>query len=239
MKVLVTGGASGIGEAITRLLVKEPGNQVWLTYRSSKGVALAIASEYPNARAVHCDFSDPASVDALLVALESWELTAIVNGAIASLTTAHAHKLDAETLRTSFEQNVVSTIRITNRALAGFRSRREGRIVTVLSSYLVNKPPTGLAEYVANKAYLRSFAKSWAIENARFGVTSNCISPSLVRTHLTSTMDERTIDALVEAHPLGRLLTCDEVAEGVRYLLTASPHVNGVNLLVNAGNDVV
>jgi NAD(P)-dependent dehydrogenase (short-subunit alcohol dehydrogenase family) len=120
-----------------------------------------------------------------------------------------------------------------------FRKKRYGKIITVLTSYLVNRPPTGLSEYVANKAYLESLSKSWAVEGASYGITANCISPSMMRTQLTSDLDERVIEEISIRHPFGKIVTPEEVADAVSFMVSSTQQINGVNLLINGGEDVI
>ena len=75
-----------------------------------------------------------------------------------------------------------------------YKKKRKGKIITILTSFLLNSPPIGSSSYVANKAYLKSLTKSWANENIKFNVTSNTISPSFMQTNFTSDVDERIID---------------------------------------------
>lgn len=78
-------------------------------------------------------------------------------------------------------------------------------------------PPIGSSTYIANKAYLEKLTKVWAIENSKFNITSNSISPSFMQTKLTSEIDERIIEQIISNHPLKKLLTVDEVAETVLF----------------------
>ncbi|MFZ0035366.1 MAG: SDR family oxidoreductase, partial [Sedimentisphaerales bacterium] len=127
---------------------------------------------------------------------------------------------------------------ITQEAIKLFRKKKFGKIINILTSFLINKPPTGLSEYVAKKAYLLSLSKSWAVENADFNISSNCISPSFMQTELTSSMDERIVEQLIKVHPLKRLLRPEEVAESVLFFINSPQHVNGVNLVINAAQDI-
>jgi 3-oxoacyl-[acyl-carrier protein] reductase len=92
---------------------------------------------------------------------------------------------------------------------------------------------------VANKNYLLSLSKSWAVENARHRITSNCISPSFMETDFTATTDARIIEQIKEAHPLKTLVTPDEVADAVLFFCHCSIHINGVNLPINAAEDLL
>jgi 3-oxoacyl-[acyl-carrier protein] reductase len=171
--------------------------------------------------------------------MKAMNLDILVNNALTSMKTRHFHQSDPAEFLASFSNNVMPTLRITQQAIKEFRKRKAGRIITVLTSYLVNSPPVGLSEYVANKAYLLSLSRSWSAESARYGITANCVSPSMMKTSLTSHLDDRQIEDVINNSPLRRLVTPDEVADAVFYLATASPQINGVNLLMNGGADVI
>lgn len=134
-----------------------------------------------------------------------------------------------------FKDNIMPVIEITQESIKAFRKKKSGKIITILSSAIIELPPMGASVYVANKAYLDKLTKVWATENVKYNITSNAVSPSFMKTRLTSEFDERIIEQMTENHPLKKLLTVEEVAEMVQMLTTASSHINGVNLAVNAG----
>ena len=59
-----------------------------------------------------------------------------------------------------------------------------------------------------------------------------------MQTKLTSEIDERIIEQIISNHPLKKLLTVDEVAETVLFLTNDSSQINGVNIVLNAGNKI-
>jgi 3-oxoacyl-[acyl-carrier protein] reductase len=239
MKILITGGASGLGAAITRRLSKEAGNTVYFTYANSETKALQLQQEFKNTVAIKCDFKNPTELEALKNKLESLEIDVLVNNAYhGDAIKSYFHKIPEADFATEFIENVLPIIGITQVALNGFRKRKQGKIITILTSFLVNTPPIGASSYVACKAYLGALVKSWASENAKFNVTSNAVSPSFMQTGLTADVDERIIEQMNAGHPLKKLLTPEEVAETVLFLTTASLHLNGVDLLINAATDI-
>ena len=239
IRVLITGGASGLGGALTRRFASTGDHKIYFTFNKSSDKAAQIEKEFPCAEGIACDFSDPNSLDQFLGRMSEMNLDVLVNNALTGMRTKHFHQSDPAEFLASFSDNVMPTLRITQQAIKDFRKKKCGRIITVLTSYLINRPPIGLSEYVANKAYLLSLSRSWAVENARFNVTSNCVSPSMMRTSLTSHLDDRQIEDIVNVNPLKRLVTPDEVADSVFFLSSASQQINGVNLLINGGVDVV
>jgi NAD(P)-dependent dehydrogenase (short-subunit alcohol dehydrogenase family) len=239
MNILITGGASGLGEAITRLLAQEKNHRVYFTYNSSVDQAKIIEAEHSNATGIKCDFRDPHSILELKSQLVAFDIDVLVNNALTGLEKKHFHKTDPELFLSGFKHNILPTIHIAQAAINHFRKKKFGKIITILSSYIINKPPTGLSGYVASKAYLHALSKSWSTENASFNISSNCISPSFMQTQLTQDTDERIIEDMQKNHPLKSLLQTNEVADAVGFLVNATQHINGMNLIINAASDIV
>ena len=82
MNILVTGGASGLGEAMTRKLASNTSNQVYFTYCKSKEKAILIEKELRNARAVRCDFNHATELNELLQKMSEWDLQVVINNAM-------------------------------------------------------------------------------------------------------------------------------------------------------------
>ena len=147
---------------------------------------------------------------------------------------AHFHKTPPGDFLSEFQENVIPTIIITQAAINCFRKKKSGKIITVLTSALLNIPPAAASVYVANKAYLAQLSKVWAAENARYHITSNTVSPAFMQTSFTKSMDERIIEQIKENHPLKKILTTNEVADTVFFLVQASEQVNGIDIVINA-----
>lgn len=239
MNILITGGASGLGEAITKMLAIDPNNRIYFTFSKSKGKALSITNEFSNTVSIHCDFSNILGVKALRDSIKQFDLDVLINNAYSGeFLKSHFQRIDPKDFVSDFNINILPIIEITQEAIIGFRKKKKGKIITVLTSALVNVPPVGSSVYIANKAYLEILTKVWATENVKFNITSNAVSPSFMLTGLTSEMDERLIEQLKESHPLKELLTVKEVADTINFLVNASPHINGTNILINAGSSL-
>ncbi len=231
--IVVTGGASGLGAAITRRLAVDPSNLVHFTFHRSAAAAAALTAAHPNVHAHPLDFADEASLQAFLATLDRLAPDVLVNNAVGGLLRKPAHKLTAAELAAGFALNVAPVVALSHRALALFRKRRGGRLVTVLSDALVGSPPLGLAAYAAEKAYLASLARSWAAENAAYGVASNCVLPTMMATGLNADLDPRVVEQVAASLPAGRLPSVEEVAEAVAFFVTCPAAINGARLVVN------
>jgi len=240
MKILVTGGASGLGKAITEKLASLEGAQVYVTYSASEKSAQELESRYKNVKAVKCNFSLESEIHSLIALIQKENIDVLVNNAhTTKIVKNHFHKLSLDVFANGFAGNVLPVIKITQAAIDVFRKKKFGKIITILSGTLANKPPMGYSEYTAGKAYLLSLSKSWAAENAAFNITSNCISPAFMQTELTSDTDERVVEEMQNKHPLKKLLTTTEVADVVAFLCDSTQQLNGVNIPVNAADNVI
>lgn len=236
MNILITGGASGLGASITKELAKCQDNKIYITYSFSEEKAKALESEFTNVKGVHCNFKNEDLLNVFLTSIKDYDIDVLINNAyFGSVSPKHFHKTSIDVFENDFVENTLPTIQITQELLKLFRKKKSGKIITVLTSYLTNVPPSGLSSYVGNKAYLQKLTQVWAAENGKFNITSNTISPSFMQTQLTDDVDERIIEQMVESHPLKQLLTTEEVAKTVTFLVNASLHINGLDIVMNAG----
>lgn len=239
MNILITGGASGLGEVITKTLAQTQINHVYFTFANSVKQAKTIEESTSNASSIQCDFTKSEDVDKLIEAIPEMKLDVLINNAYhGKAIHTHFHKIRQDDFSNDFLHCIVPTVRITQAVLKGFRKQKQGKIITVLTSFLINTPPIGASCYVANKAYLQSMVKSWANEYAKYNVTSNAVAPSFMQTGLTSNVDERMIEQMKAIHPLKRLLSLDEVAQTIDFLSQASPHINGETIVLNSGVNI-
>ena len=240
MNILITGGASGLGEAITKKLASDKKDTVYFTYHKSINNAKSIEATFINAKGILCNFKSKNDVESLLNFIENNEFHVLINNAYgSSIEPRHFHKTEYQVFSDNFNTNIIPVIRITQKVILQFRKRKFGKIITILSSALIDTPPLGWSEYVAEKTYLASLCKSWAAENIAFNITSNSVSPSFMLTNLTHDSDERVIEDIIQTHPLKQILTTDEVSDTVLFLSKCSQHINGVNLIMNAGSHVI
>jgi len=239
MNILITGGASGLGEAITRKLAEDSSNKIYFTYSNSFTKAKSIETDFVNTVSIKCDFGDAIEVKSLTDKVKELDLDVLINNAYSGEPIkGYFHKISPEDFSSEFMVNIIPTVLITQSALNDFRKKKKGKIITILTSFLLNTPPIGSSTYVANKAYLASLVKSWATENIKFNISSNAVSPAFMQTNLTANVDERVIEQIKDTHPLKQILPVDEVAKAVSFLVNTTAQINGIDIAINAGANI-
>ena len=237
-RVLVTGGAKGVGAAIVRALAAA-GHDVDFTYRSSGEQALALAAEIEAAhpgraiRARALDLSDKAALDAFCEDVEGESWFGFVHNAGQPYDTLAAMMVQ-DKAEAAMQVNFWAFTRLAKSLMRGMVRARAGRIVAIGSVAALRGNP-GNAAYAASKGALISYAKTLAIETAKRGVTVNVIAPGFVDTDMMAPYAAYR-DKMEGQIPAGRFAKPQEVA-GVAAFLMSEPaaYVTGTVLPIDGG----
>ena len=240
-RVVVTGGAKGIGRAVAEQLAGL-GDEVIVLGRDREALQL-FAAAHDNVEARVCDVTDEDAVTATFERLADVDVL-INNAGIGE--SAPLGKTTLATWERHFAVNVTGAFLCMRAVVPGMRERGDGAIVTVASvTGRVGVPYT--SAYTASKHAVIGLTRAVAAELAGTGVRVNAVCPTFVRTEMTvrsvANIVERTGRAAADAEatlaamsPLGRLLEPAEVADAVVFL--ASPGataINGQSVVIDGG----
>ena len=236
---VVTGAATGIGEAVARLFAAE-GAKVFLLDRDrerNEATAQSIESEFGFAHAESVDVCDPAAVTAAIGrAVERFgRIDALVNNAGIYPRKRFLDMTDAEWDHMQ-DVNVKSMFYCTKAVAPGMISQGSGKIVNI-SSVTFHLGTANLSHYVASKGAVIGLTRSLAREFGEHNVHVNCVTPGAINTESEKDfVSAEDIRRMVDMQSLKRRIMPLDVARAVLFLCSElSEGITGQVLNVDGG----
>ncbi|MET3792316.1 SDR family NAD(P)-dependent oxidoreductase [Aquamicrobium terrae] len=238
-RILVTGGAKGIGKAAALRFLAGGAKVACLDMDE---VALADVSAAHGVVALKVDVTDTQVTDATVAeaAAQMGGLDGVVNSAGVDLESSLEAMTDAAWERL-IAVNLTGPMKVC-RAAAPFLKQAGGGTIVNVSSGAGLQPLKFRSAYSASKAGLQMFSKALALELAEAGIRVNVVCPGAVETPLfRSSIAEgeegrAQLDAVRARYALARIADPDEIAAGIAWLTSAdASYVTGVALAVDGG----
>lgn len=233
--VLISGGDRGIGAAAARAFYAA-GYRVAVFYHTNAEAAAALQKELPGVLAVQCDVASRASCELAFRAAEQalGRVDVLVSNAGIAQQKLFTD-ITPEEWQHMLDVNLTGAFNLCQLVLPGMIRRKAGRILTV-SSMWGQTGGSCEVHYSAAKAGLIGLTKSAAKELAGRNVTVNAVAPGFVETDMTASLPDDVRAAYIDAIPLKRLGTPQDIADAVAFL--ASPgagYITGQVIAVNGG----
>ena len=218
---IVTGAATGIGEAIARRLAKA-GAAVAVADLNLDGATAASRSIGGEAFPLQLDISRSGSVNSAVaeVMARRGRIDVLVNNAGIAGKAAPLWEQSDEDWQAVIGVNLLGVVYCARAVLPHMRSRKYGRIVNIASIAGKEGNPN-MSPYSATKAAVIAFTKSVGKEVATEGICVNAVAPAVIRTHILDQLTPDQVDYMTQRIPMRRTGTTEEVAAVVHFL--ASP----------------
>jgi NAD(P)-dependent dehydrogenase (short-subunit alcohol dehydrogenase family) len=236
---LVTGGARSLGKADALALAAE-GCKVGIVDLNGEGAdetAKEIVAAGGTARGYACDIREAAEVARAVAGVEQ-DLGAVdicVNNAGFIYTVAQLKDMKDEDWALNLAVNLTGTYHVTKAVFPGMRERRWGRIV-VMASIAGLLGGFGQTAYATTKMGVVGFAKSVALEGARYNVTCNAIAPGIIAPNARLSP---LYDRMVKRVAMQREGQPEDVAGAITFLCSErAGYITGTVLPVNGGMDL-
>lgn len=218
-KVLITGGATGIGKS-TAMLFAQKGYDVFVTYNQTK-------PDFDGVTKIKCNLENEEDILNLFKTVGNIDI--LVNNAGISLI-KQINDTTAEEYDKIMSVNARSYFLCSREAIKLMLKNHEGAIVNVSSMWGQTGASCEIA-YSMSKAAVIGLTRSLAEELAPSGITVNCVCPGIIDTRMNNMFSKNELE---EEVPLGRLGTSEEVADAI-FCLTQNKYITAQILGVNGG----
>ena len=236
---IVTGGSRGIGRA-TVLVIGRLGAYVAINYRDNQAAAEASLAELSasggHGELCQFDVADESQVDEAVKKIvdRHKKIDIPINNAGVTYDNLLV-RMKPEDWDQVVGTNLKGTVLCTKAVTRVMIRQRYGRIINI-SSVVGQMGNVGQSLYAATKAGILGFTRAMAREVASRGITVNAVAPGFIESEMTTQLPAKLQDEFLQSIPLGRLGTCEEVAELVAFLAgPGAGYITGQVVNVNGG----
>ena len=239
-KFLITGANGGIGIELTKVFLKNNAKLI-LLYNENRDQIDNLLTKYPDyASSVEIYQINLLHEKDLQNLLKQITDSGHVDGFIHSVTLPTQNKtclqLNWDDYQSNIDLQTKSFFQIVKSIAPSMKERKYGRIVNILTSYVVGRPPNNQSSYTVSKYSLLGLSKSLSVELGPYGITVNSVSPSMTNTNLIQKLPSKLKEIIGNNTPIGRLAEPNEITSSILFLCSKnSSYVSGENIVISAG----
>ena len=236
--ILITGSNGGIGFEVARLLAEQKA-KLTLLYHENAQQLDNFTTSGQSLEIKKVNLVNGKEIDETISSiLEDHPIDIFIHSPAHPIQHKDIMNTTWNDLQKQFDLQTRSFLQISKLIIPQMKSQKFGKIIPILTSYVVGKPPNGIADYVVGKYSLLGLAKCMAGELGSFGIRVNSVSPSMVNTPLTDPLPSKLKEITKSQIPLeNRLAEPTEVADVVLFLCgDGANYITGENILVTGGH---
>ena len=238
--ILITGSNGGIGFAISELFAKQ-NTKLTLLYHENNQKIERLKKEFTSIEIMKTDLSNSAKLDETINSiLKDHSIDIFIHSPAYPIEHNNIMKLTWDDFQRQFDLNVKSFFQISRSIIPQMKSNRFGRIISILTSYVIGKPPNLLSDYIVAKYSLLGMMKCMAVELGAFGINVNSVSPSMVNTPLTESLPNKLKEIIKSQIPLEkRLAEPTDISKVIAFLSSENAnYITGENISVSGGSSM-
>lgn len=238
--LLVLGGSSDVGVSFIKSSYNEY-DKVFAQYYSNDRDLRELKKQIGEKIVlIKADFLSQTDVDGMIeLLLKSEEnITHIVHFPAPNIKNIRFRNLSWEIYQKDIDIQVKSIFKILKVFMASMAKNKYGKIVFMLSSYVINEPPKYLNHYVTVKYALLGLMKALAAEYAEKKLNINAVSPDMMETKFLLNIPDLIVQANIESSPMKRLASVNDVVPAIRFLLSdEASYITGQNINIADGKN--
>jgi len=235
---IITGGASGIGQATARLFAQEGANVVIADFsEAGQEVANRLQDDGHRAIYVKVDVTEEKDIQALIErTVHTYGQVDIMFANAGVANDEPADQLSLEKWQRTLDVNLTGVFLSDKYALIQMLKQGTGGAIINTASIHGHAAKAGVTAYGSSKGGVVMLTQTLGIQYASRGIRVNAVCPGYIDTPLLKALPPEEKQKLVDLHPIGRLGSAEEVAKAVLFLASDdSTFVVGTSLMVDGG----
>ncbi len=234
---IITGGARGIGKAVSTLFAKEGASVIiWDLLDEGTETAKSINDEGGIAEFTKISVTDKAAIEAEAERIHNkyGKIDILINNA--GITKDRTlHKMSEAEWDAVIDVNLKGVFLCTQVVSKYMKEAGYGRIVSAASNVGL-RGNFGQTNYSATKAGVIAMSKTWTMELGKYGITANALAPGFTLTEMTEQIPKEHLEGLKKQIPLQKAAMPIDIAYGYLYLASdEASYVSGICLTIDGG----
>ncbi|WP_271783586.1 3-oxoacyl-ACP reductase FabG [Aquimarina algiphila] len=234
---IVTGGARGIGKAVSDLFAKQGAIVIiWDLLADGEKTAKEISEKGNTAEFTKISVTDKVAIEkeAERIFKAYGKIDILINNA--GITKDRTlHNMSESEWDAVIEVNLKGVFLCTQVISKYMKDANYGRIVSAASNVGL-RGNFGQTNYSATKAGVIAMSKTWTVELGKYGITANALAPGFTLTEMTEQIPEEHLEGIKKQIPLQKAATPMDIAHGYLYLASdEASYVSGICLTIDGG----